>query len=44
MQPPKEMVLLSFRRSVISLGVVTEERQKSINDRLANRKYMGEWR
>ena len=44
MQPSKEMVLLSFRKSVVSLGVVIEERQKSTNERLAKRKYIGEWR
>ena len=44
MQLPKEMVLLSFRKSVVSLGVVTEEKQKSTNERLAKRKYIGEWR
>lgn len=44
MQPLKEMVLFSFRKSVINLGVVTEEKHKSENDRLANRKYIGEWR
>jgi hypothetical protein len=29
MQPPKEMLLLSFRKSVIILGVVTKESQMS---------------
>lgn len=41
---PKEMVLCSLRKSVIILGVITEERQKSMKERLANRKYIGEWR
>lgn len=44
MQAPKEMVLSSSQRSVISFGVVTEERQKSTNKRLTSRKYMGECR
>jgi hypothetical protein len=31
-QPPKEIILLSCRRSMVSLGVVTEETQKSTTE------------
>lgn len=44
MHPAKEMVLFSLRKSVIILGVVTEESHISIKDRLANKKYIGECR
>ena len=44
MQPPKEIVLFSLTKSVIILGVVTEESHISTKDRLANKKYMGECR
>ena len=39
-----EIVFLSDRRSFRSLGTVTEEKQRSRNDRLLKKKYMGVWR
>ena len=40
----KEMVLLGLRKFEVSLGVVTIERNESMNKRLANREYIEEWR
>ena len=37
-----EMVLFALRKSEISLGVVTDERHKAMNERLTNTKYIGE--
>ena len=46
MQPLKEMTLRFLKRSWIILGEMTEETPRSMKERLANRKYMGEckWR
>ena len=44
MQPLKEIVLFSLTKSVIILGVVTEQSHISTKERLANKKYMGECR
>jgi hypothetical protein len=42
MQPHNEIDLHFIRKSAITLGVATEERHKSKNDKFAKRKYIGE--
>lgn len=40
----KEMVLFALRKFEVSLGVVTVESHRSMKKRLANRKYIEEWK
>lgn len=42
MQPSKEMVLRSAKKSMIIFGVAKEDRHMSMRDRLLRRKYIGE--
>ena len=38
------MTLILLKKSVIIFGAVTEDRHRSMNERMANRNYIGEWR
>jgi hypothetical protein len=41
-QPPKEMTFFFLKRSQIILGAAMEQNTRSMTERLARRKYMGE--